>query len=56
MKSIAFYFPLVLIAFLILMLGLTNQAVSADVRVMATLLAPMLWIGLGLLASIPSKG
>lgn len=50
------YFPFVLIAFLILMLGLTNQAVGADVRAMATLLAPMLWIGLGLLASIPSKG
>jgi hypothetical protein len=40
------HLPFILLAFLVLILGLTDQAVAAEPKILATLLAPTLWLGL----------
>ena len=40
------HLPFALVAFFVLVLGLTDQAVGADLKTFATLLAPVLWLGL----------
>lgn len=43
------HLPFVLIVFLVVIMGTTDQAVGAESRVYVTLLAPILWLGLYLL-------
>lgn len=45
------HLPFLLVLFIILFTGLTDAAVDAGARVMVTLLAPALWLGLYLLGS-----
>lgn len=45
------HLPFISFAFLILVLGLTLQAVGAEQKIYFTLLAPVLWLGLYLLGS-----
>ena len=40
------HLPFALVVFLLLVLGLTDQAVGADAKIFVTLLAPVLWLGL----------
>lgn len=40
------HLPFALLLFLVLFLGATDLAIGVDVRVLATLLAPILWLGL----------
>ncbi len=43
------HLPFALVVFLLAVLGMTDQVVGAEPRVLVTLLAPMLWLGLYLL-------
>lgn len=45
------HLPFVLLLFLVLLLGATDLAIGVDTRVLATLLAPILWLGLYWLGS-----
>ena len=45
------HLPVALLLFLVLFLGATDLAIGVDARVLATLLAPMLWLGLYWLGS-----
>lgn len=38
--------PFVLVLFLVLLLGATDLAIGVDARVLVSLLAPILWLGL----------
>lgn len=49
MQSLWRHLPFMLGIFFALVLGLTDQAVGAEPKVLATLLAPVLWLGLYLL-------
>ncbi|MBI5301444.1 MAG: hypothetical protein HY868_04845 [Chloroflexi bacterium] len=49
MKSLAYHLPIALVAFLLALLLATDLAFTRDARVLATLLAPTLWIGLDVL-------
>ncbi|MBI5032422.1 MAG: hypothetical protein HZB51_18000 [Chloroflexi bacterium] len=51
MKALLDHLPLWLAIFLVIGLGLTDLAMSFDAKVLVTLLAPILWIGLYLLGS-----
>ncbi len=45
------HLPFVLVLFLVLFIGVTDLSIGADMRVLMTLLAPALWLGLYLLGS-----
>ncbi len=49
------HLPLLLVLFLTILLGATDLAWGADSRVLVTLLAPMLWVGLYFLGSNRAK-
>lgn len=51
MKTIIDHMPLLLVLFLMFILGATDLAMQFDVKVLVTLLAPALWIGLYFLGS-----
>ena len=46
MRYFGQHLPFALVTFLLLVLGLTDQAVGAEPKILATLLAPVLWLGL----------
>lgn len=46
MQTLSRHLPLALVIFLVLVLGLTDQAVGAEPKILTTLLAPVLWLGL----------
>jgi len=46
MRDVGRHLPFALVIFLMLVLGLTVQAVGAEPKILATLLAPTLWLGL----------
>lgn len=46
MELLSRHLPYALVIFLVLVLGLTDQAVGAEPKILATLLAPVLWLGL----------
>ncbi len=43
------HLPFALVAFIVLLIGLVDLAVHVDWRALATLLAPIFWLGLYLL-------
>ncbi len=45
------HLPFGLVLFIVLFTGLTDVAIGVDPRVLVTLLAPLLWLGLYLLGS-----
>ena len=49
MQDLFKHLPFALVFFIVLMMGLTNQAIGAESRVFVTLLAPIFWLGLYLL-------
>lgn len=49
MQNLFKHLPFALVIFLLLVLGMTDQAAGAEPRVLVTLLAPTLWLGLYLL-------
>jgi len=46
MQSLGRHLPFALVIFLVLVLGLTDQAIGAEPKILASLLAPVLWLGL----------
>lgn len=46
MADLLFHLPLALVIFLIVFLGATDLAIGVERPVLATLLAPTLWVGL----------
>ncbi len=54
MKNVLYHLPFGLVALWCLGLLATDLVFGANARVMATLLAPALWLGLYWLAGIPS--
>lgn len=54
MKDALYHLPFVLVALWCLGLFATDLVFGANARVMATLLAPLLWLGFYWLAGIPS--
>jgi hypothetical protein len=45
------HLPFALVLFIVLFTGLTDVAIGVEPRVLVTLLAPLLWLGLYLLGS-----
>lgn len=54
MNTFKRHLPFVLVLFIMLFTGATDMAIDAGWRVLATLLAPALWLGLYLLGSDPA--
>lgn len=54
MRDLFYHLPIALLAFLILNLAAMDRATGGDVRVTITLLAPILWLALYLLARLPA--
>ncbi len=50
------HLPFLLVLFIVLFTGLTDAAVDAGPRVLVTLLAPTLWLGLYLLGADRAPG
>jgi hypothetical protein len=51
MKDPLRHLPFLLVLFLLVFVGATDLAIGADYRVLVTLLAPALWVGLYLLGA-----
>ncbi len=51
MKALLYHLPLLLVLFLMLILGATDLSMRFDTKVVLTLLAPALWVGLYFLGS-----
>jgi len=49
--DLLYHLPLALIVFVIILLGATDLAIGVERPVLATLLAPTLWVGLYFLGS-----